>query len=135
MCLGLCCFLCCFIMKNILFLSVVLLCSALVSALPAPACVGEGDSYAVVPPHMECCPGLTAIGCSAPDAGGVCVECVGAMYCTYCGDGVCGLGENKCNCPVDCDVTPAPEFASLGLLLFALVSAPAAAYVFSNRGH
>ncbi len=36
---------------------------------------------------------------------------VGAMICTFCGDGQCGTGENICNCPQDCpeptaEVTP-----------------------------
>jgi|GEM_PF-3590870 len=74
-----------------------------VRCIPAgPSCIPEGGSAAVVPGALECCPGLTAIGCSAPDEFGVCQECVGAFYCTKCGNGICGLGENKCNCPQDC---------------------------------
>lgn len=27
----------------------------------------------------------------------------GRFICSYCGNGVCGLGENQCNCPADCE--------------------------------
>ncbi|MCX6764453.1 MAG: VWA domain-containing protein [Candidatus Nealsonbacteria bacterium] len=68
-----------------------------------PQCIAEGESGAVVPEGPECCQGLTQIGCDQPDLTGECSgECVGAFYCTMCGNGVCGLGENKCNCPQDC---------------------------------
>jgi len=51
-----------------------------------------------------CCKGLTSISCDKPDADGECSEigCVGAFYCTNCGDTICSEGENKCNCPEDC---------------------------------
>ena len=66
-------------------------------------CVAEGDAVAVVPGAAECCPGSAPIPCDAPDADGVCMfGCVGAMICADCGDGVCGSGENDCNCPLDC---------------------------------
>ncbi|MEW6295310.1 MAG: hypothetical protein AB1467_03360 [Candidatus Diapherotrites archaeon] len=68
-----------------------------------PICIPEGESYAVVPGAKPCCEGLTAIGCSKPDANNNCPPaCVGASYCTKCGDGVCDARENKCNCPADC---------------------------------
>jgi len=122
-------------MKKVMFLFIVLLCSGLVSS--QPACVGEGDSYAVVPDHLDCCAGLTGIGCDEPDQFGVCPTnpCADAMYCTYCGNGICGLGENKCNCPDDCLGTPAPEFASLTVLLAALLTTPAIAYIAYKRKH
>ncbi|MEA1924632.1 MAG: hypothetical protein U9M95_02070 [Candidatus Altiarchaeota archaeon] len=121
-------------MKKIMFLFVVLLCSGLVSS--QPTCVGEGGFYAVVPGHLDCCPGLTPISCDSPDVEGICHgDCVGAQFCTYCGDGVCGLGENKCNCPQDCLGTPAPEFASLTLLLAALLTAPMVAYLIYKNKH
>lgn len=65
-------------------------------------CVPEGGSVPVVPNAPDCCPGLSKIGCEAPDQSGQCTPCVGASFCTYCGDGDCGLGENRCNCPSDC---------------------------------
>jgi len=79
---------------------------------------------------------LTAISCDSPDENGTCrYDCVGASFCTYCGNGICGLGENKCNCPDDCLGTPAPEFASLTVLLAALLTAPAIAYIAYKRKH
>ena len=68
-----------------------------------PTCTPEGQSHAVVPGALPCCAGLTDVGCDTYDAGaGQCVLCAGASYCTACGDGVCGLGENQCRCPADC---------------------------------
>ncbi|MBW3012451.1 hypothetical protein KY311_04650, partial [Candidatus Woesearchaeota archaeon] len=66
-------------------------------------CIKEGGTRAVSPEAPPCCSGLTAIGCEKPDERGECTEaCVGATFCTKCGDQVCGAGENKCNCPSDC---------------------------------
>ena len=69
-------------------------------------CVEEGESYPVTATVYECCEGLTAISCSEPTNADVCPgsECVGSMICANCGDGTCGDGENKCNCPEDCEV-------------------------------
>jgi uncharacterized repeat protein (TIGR01451 family) len=69
-------------------------------------CIAEGGSGAVVPSGPSCCEGLTQIGCSTPISGG-CSECVGSFYCTQCGNNICGLGENECNCPQDCKKEPA----------------------------
>ncbi len=70
---------------------------------PTTSCTPEGDSHAVVPGAPDCCHGLVEVGCSEPDPNtGVCMGCAGATYCTACGDGICGLGENKCRCPADC---------------------------------
>ncbi len=68
-------------------------------------CAGEGESVPVVPGAPECCEGLTKIGCEKPDNNGICPTepCVGASICAKCGNGVCGHGENKCNCPKDCE--------------------------------
>jgi len=56
-------------------------------------------------PHF-CCSGLTSITNSFEDG----AECIapndGTSRCTYCGDGTCGAGENKCNCPKDCSELP-----------------------------
>jgi len=67
-------------------------------------CVKEGESKAIYPDAPACCEGLKEIGCDKPDSEtGECKEgCAGASFCTNCGDGVCGAGENKCNCPSDC---------------------------------
>ncbi len=61
-------------------------------------CSGEGEFAGR---KEGCCPGLVAIGCEASDKSGECLECGSGFVCTRCGDGVCGPGENKCNC-VDC---------------------------------
>jgi len=47
--------------------------------------------------------GLKAIGATWPDDGGGCmtVNCP-CFVCAKCGNGVCGPGENKCNCSEDC---------------------------------
>jgi hypothetical protein len=73
-------------------------------------CISEGGSGAVVPNTPSCCPGLVSIGCDRPDASGYCPThmCAGAFFCTKCGDGICGLGENKCNCPKDCELRCCP---------------------------
>jgi hypothetical protein len=66
-------------------------------------CVKEGGSVPIVPNAPKCCAGLTGIGCNTPDSSGNCNQnCVGASVCAKCGDGICGIGENKCNCPQDC---------------------------------
>ncbi|MCA9538515.1 MAG: hypothetical protein KC620_06475 [Myxococcales bacterium] len=78
-------------------------CNCAVDCAGGGECVGEGDSVPVVPNAPQCCPNLTPVGCEVPDANGVCQECVGASRCTRCGDGQCGVGENICNCPDDCD--------------------------------
>lgn len=52
-----------------------------------------------------CCSGLTPLdGGEYLGADGVCYPGGGDMriLCTKCGNGICGLGENKCNCPQDC---------------------------------
>ncbi len=51
----------------------------------------------------ECKPGLKAIGDAIYSKDGVCGYPLCDCYvCTKCGDGVCGKGENHCNCKEDC---------------------------------
>lgn len=69
-------------------------------------CVEEGGTVPVVPNAPECCDGLTKVSCSKADDNGECTPCLGASVCVKCGDGNCGKGENKCNCPEDCKETP-----------------------------
>jgi hypothetical protein len=68
-------------------------------------CILEGKGGGVYPGMKGCCKGLTAIGCDRPNELGKCLTsaCVGGFSCTKCGDNECGLGENKCNCPKDCN--------------------------------
>lgn len=84
-------------------------------------CIGEGQliGYAVSPDgsnewertgkYLACCDGLEKIDYTArPDGEGNCRTVVGwtGSICAKCGNGICGKGENKCNCPKDC---PAKE--------------------------
>lgn len=50
-----------------------------------------------------CCPGLTR-GSHDIEMKGACVRVgpVSIGVCIACGDGKCGSGENRCNCPADC---------------------------------
>lgn len=76
------------------------------------ACIKEGGTLAVSPTETrDCCGGLKPIGCARPDTGGQCPpSCFGASYCTKCGDGVCGKGENICNCSQDCKALDVNSF-------------------------
>ncbi len=65
-------------------------------------CVGEGGSIPVIPNGPKCCAGLTPISPSVSSGTGECAIMVGAQVCTQCGDGICGAGENTCNCAEDC---------------------------------
>ena len=73
-------------------------------------CYPEGE-YIPVIPDAKCCDGLE----NGANYDMNCVlnhdyECepcllVGASICINCGDGICGLGENFCNCIEDCKPT------------------------------
>jgi len=69
--------------------------------LAGPACRGEGQDIEGKDAG-RCCAGLAAIAESRPEGG----ECRAAppsvQVCARCGDGVCGPGENRCNCAEDC---------------------------------
>jgi hypothetical protein len=58
-------------------------------------CVTEGEDLEAKDICSICCPGLTRLE-----------NCVGLppsnFFCGACGNGVCGPGENTCNCPADC---------------------------------
>jgi len=78
-------------------------------------CVPEGGYIpgAISPEyrnHMatECCQGLSAIEPSQrfdQNCNRVPIAGEPSGVCTKCGNGVCGPGENKCNCPQDCGST------------------------------
>lgn len=71
----------------------------------ADGCVEEGNSIDTGG-KKHCCKGLTAIGCNKPDAHGGCTTPLCESFtCANCGNGVCGIGENACNCPSDCGAT------------------------------
>ena len=73
---------------------------------------GEGEKFELGSPIYEapflskiiCRLGLKPIADSwGVDSNGQCSWPMCYCYiCTKCGDGKCGLGENKCNCPEDC---------------------------------
>ncbi|MEM4215191.1 MAG: right-handed parallel beta-helix repeat-containing protein [Candidatus Pacearchaeota archaeon] len=85
-------------------------------------CYLEGVNRPVLPLHV-CCPGLNTVipydmNCVANQfwqcAG---CEATGAVTCVKCGNGICGPGENFCNCPQDCplqyNVTDCSELPEL----------------------
>lgn len=53
---------------------------------------------------MKCCAGLTEVFDQWElDSAGKCLALDNyGYYCLNCGNGLCGAGENKCNCPQDC---------------------------------
>ena len=76
-------------------------------------CVTEGRSFDAKFSGfgLFCCAGLTRIedhfpteaGAGRPDLPAGCAGGPpGSKRCTKCGDGTCGPGENRCNCPDDC---------------------------------
>lgn len=79
-------------------------------ALVDHPCSAEGEQQDVKA-YTICCRGLTAISRARLDDAGV--ACVQQLHvdptrlCTRCGDGTCGRGENRCNCPQDCAVDAA----------------------------
>lgn len=73
-------------------------------------CYPEGE-YIPVIPDVKCCSGLENganydMNCVL-NHDGECEPCilVGASVCINCGNGICGLGENYCNCIEDCKPT------------------------------
>jgi len=66
-------------------------------------CLTEGKTQCSYGMDLQCCEGLTAIPSINPDGEGQCGEirpC--GSTCTNCGNGICGVLENICNCPDDC---------------------------------
>ncbi len=76
-------------------------------SLPPLACIPEGQAYVDYPGAPACCAGLTLISLDKR-SGPVCIAATGGTgdnsgYCTACGDNVCEVPENPCNCPADCN--------------------------------
>ena len=86
------------------------------TASPIP-CISEGKTMPVYPGY-RCCEGLEPITTAKPDENGNCPTqpLLGASICTKCDNNICGLGENKCNCPKDCP-EPKPAFLNFSLSL------------------
>lgn len=75
---------------------------------PPTICVKEGEMFGrpVSMDTLSCCPGLKAIY-HIEENNSVCGQAAtDVSICANCGNDVCGLGENKCNCPADCGVVP-----------------------------
>lgn len=68
-----------------------------------PACRAEGMDIDGKDIGGACCPGLSAVAATGPGSAG-CTRIAppSIQVCVRCGDGVCGAGENRCNCPKDC---------------------------------
>jgi hypothetical protein len=60
---------------------------------------------------MKCCAGLAEVFDQWEiDPAGKCLSLDNyGYYCLKCGNGLCGAGENKCNCPQDCKETAGRE--------------------------
>jgi hypothetical protein len=68
-------------------------------------CVKEGEKGSMFdgdPNNDVCCEGLVKVRDSYPYNTG-CATSRSGFICTNCGDGKCGLSENVCNCPEDCE--------------------------------
>jgi hypothetical protein len=90
-------------------------------------CAGEGEKVYGSPQFgpTHCCsknagikPSTFLVGdtCVAPNDGslGTCVD----NWWRTCGDGTCGTGEDKCNCPADCRCpSPTPPLCQNGILV------------------
>lgn len=64
----------------------------------AATCIKEG-TYGI----GKCCdPNMTPIPCASVTSPFKCLVASCGSICTYCGNGICGDGENWCNCPKDC---------------------------------
>ncbi|MBS3073286.1 right-handed parallel beta-helix repeat-containing protein, partial [Candidatus Pacearchaeota archaeon] len=67
---------------------------------PSDCCATEGQI--IIGDEQKCCSPLTSIRNRVPGLSG-CVDPINlANICINCGNGVCGTGENICNCPSDC---------------------------------
>lgn len=78
-------------------------CEETINNLPCARAGEEGDVYG-----KKCCSGLTSVPINVEPYDGNCLgeyPPYGTQFlCIKCGDGVCDLKENKCNCPQDCSV-------------------------------
>lgn len=68
-------------------------------------CRSEGEDVDGKDFGSVCCPGLTPIPTTKPSSAG-CTSSTppSIQICARCGDRICGVGENRCNCPHDCRV-------------------------------
>lgn len=66
------------------------------------SCKKEGENTAAYPGAPTCCPGLSVISYQTVSSSGICNAPASGGICAKCGNGICGKGENECNCPKDC---------------------------------
>lgn len=67
-------------------------------------CFIEGESFLISDRgEKECCDDLQELSPRIDLVGGECKNIPDESICINCGDGICGLGENYCNCPADCE--------------------------------
>jgi hypothetical protein len=59
-------------------------------------CAGPGEMFDGKDICSICCPGLMRLASCDPNVP------FSVFTCVACGDGICGPGEGKCNCPEDC---------------------------------
>jgi len=71
--------------------------------------VGEGDEYTSFSNENRCAEGLKPIAASIASGSSCAYPSCPCHVCTKCGDGVCGEGENFCNCESDCPAPPGYE--------------------------
>jgi len=80
-----------------------------------PECVKEGEKGSMFdgnPNNDVCCEGLVKVRDAYPHNTG-CTISKSGFVCTKCGNRVCGLGENHCNCPEDCTVPGIPDYVDV----------------------
>ena len=66
-------------------------------------CVDEGEEYNELDDQdARCCEGLGPVVAAVEINGDCAVPQCPCFVCVSCGDGPCGPGENRCNCPEDC---------------------------------
>jgi|GEM_PF-3920132 len=68
-------------------------------------CIGLGGTTGAYPDAPECCEGLqksTIFEIDYQNKVGYCQGLVGGVVCIKCGNNICDLGEDLCNCSKDC---------------------------------
>lgn len=101
--------------------------------LALPWTIGEGEGFSgenTLVGKYACKPGLKPVDNAIYSGGkfGCAIPMCDCEICTKCGDGICGKGENHCNCPKDCKEGEGifvesndPKITSIGTIGNALV--------------
>jgi hypothetical protein len=79
-----------------------------------PDCFAEGEQFEDVAPEDKCCAKLVPIKVAFPEGEGCTQPNCPCFVCTKCGNGLCGEGENWCNCPNDCEGPEPSQCQELG---------------------